>query len=141
MSCHVRKCKIYIFFLVFQKNFNGILYVASIKWCLPSGLSLFYGNISSISISWSSLSRFLFISIVSLGWFFPWPSSSRLSLSLQQQANGGFLCDFRYPRDGSHPFLIPPTPRTGDRVLELCIINIGRELTNWTLPQNNWFLK
>ena len=37
---------------------------------------------------------------------------------------GGFLYDFWYPQDGSYPFLIPPASQTGDRVLELLLINI-----------------
>jgi hypothetical protein len=36
----------------------------------------------------------------------------------------GFLYDFRYPQDGSYPFLIYLASQTGDHVLELLLINI-----------------
>ena len=124
---------IFFFFFWFSRNnfVGSILYVASIKWCLPSGI-LFYGNISPISISRSSLSRFLFIrEEPRWAWFFPWPSPTKVPLSLQQQLKVGFLCDSRYHQDESYPFLIPPASRTRDRVLELLLINIeSNELTN-----------
>jgi hypothetical protein len=37
---------------------------------------------------------------------------------------GAFFVTFGINQDGSYPFLIPPASRTGDRVLELLLINI-----------------
>jgi hypothetical protein len=59
-----------------------------------------------------------------IGLILPTAFALEAFLSLQQQVKGGFLCDFRYHQDGSYPFLIPPASRTGDRVLELLLINI-----------------
>jgi hypothetical protein len=57
-----------------------------------------YGDISPIPISWFSLSRFLFLSVVSLGWFFTWPIALETS-SIIANARGRDRGLFH--RDGS----------------------------------------
>ena len=89
------------------------------EWSLPSSI-LFSGDLSPIPISWFSLSRFLFLSAVSLGWFFTWPFLSGLPLSLQLQWELSFMTFGILRMDLFHLWFFPFQERD-DRVFELCL--------------------